>query len=325
MPGTDCDKYTPKLLWERGKDEAATQAFSCQSFVTDPPKDITAPPPPNEAHVAQPRAALPQQSHEWDAGVIHTEKNEISAEYLSVISPSFVPDSKSKKFESKDTINFNTFSALKTQIQNESSEFELSLSPASVVAVPKAKASASARSSKKKIRKRQCVNRYAGIPNSIPDWNCDAYLPTLEQIVYHIEEEGTVLDSSKFAVYYTGFPNDIDMDDLIAWIIVWLRAYFNYSQPGGYKRDLWYWYWDLVDPKPSSNSWSVTSCGMGSNSTNLHSGTSHKTPSSGLICPMTYPSLMTLMIQMRNSSVTMLWTYGTIVSVKASRHLSQEL
>jgi hypothetical protein len=110
--------------------------------------------------------------------------------------------------------------------------------------------------STKQLNRRQCIDKNFATGNQA-DWECDKYLPTLQQPVFLDRANGITRDDDKYSVYYTGFSDEeVGQFGILAnWIKIRMRWYINDVLKGEYTREVWYWYWDVFDTSHSRNTW----------------------------------------------------------------------
>ena len=101
------------------------------------------------------------------------------------------------------------------------------------------------------LTRRECVEQYGadGLPVIVdgePQFNCDCYFPTMQQIGAHIGSTGLVNDPGKIPAYYTGWPQNEVEGELGGWISVWMEAYLSRQPSPQPQATGYYWWWTAV-------------------------------------------------------------------------------
>lgn len=94
-------------------------------------------------------------------------------------------------------------------------------------------------------KRRECVAT-ADVEHGEFDYDCDKYLPTLEQCLLHVENMDYINSPDLMPIYYTGWPEDVDKEDLMLWMLAYMKAYIAWPEAPS-KVTSCYWYWNVID------------------------------------------------------------------------------
>ena len=250
---SECTGYTPILIWSReGGDEPAAQDFYCDVFVSDTPVAPPPPPPVEPPTVNAPPALLrrlqvPQErSAPNEADVqpsnIAGRQNPDTDAFWDVLSGIDME----KRVDSANQILEARFDSTTV------TDAHIATSPlsGSATEVRRKNREAQNTTSSTKLNRRQCTERNPGQNDDI--WDCDEYLPTLQEILTEIQVNGLTSQEDSYAVYFTGFENDATVvGRLKGQIAAWMKWYIQ-CVLGTHQDDdtsgtkYWYWYFDVV-------------------------------------------------------------------------------
>jgi hypothetical protein len=102
------------------------------------------------------------------------------------------------------------------------------------------------------LTRRECVEQYNADGQPIidedgePQFNCDNYFPTMQQIGARIGSTGLVNDPGQIPAYYTGWPLNEVEGELGGWIEAWMESYLSRQPSPQPQATGYYWWWTAV-------------------------------------------------------------------------------
>lgn len=81
-----------------------------------------------------------------------------------------------------------------------------------------------------------------------PQFTCDFYMPTMQQIEARIGSTGLLNDPKKIPAYYTGWSQNEVEGELAGYISIWISAYLARDPRPALQvnADGYYWWWNAV-------------------------------------------------------------------------------
>ena len=244
----ECTGYTPILIWSReGGDEEAPQDFYCDVFVSDTPVALP-PPPPLDAPLALLRRLSEPQEHTTPDKTDGQHINDADQQNLNTYGFSDMLsdiDMDKRVGSTKQILNARFISTAVTNAQRGTSHLLGRTTEAL-----RQKDEGQNTTSNTTLVRRQCTERNPGHPSNL--WDCDEDLPTLQQIVTEIQSNGLTSQEDSYAVYFTGFENDVTViGRLKGQIAAWMKWYIQciveaHSDDDTSFTKYWYWYFDVV-------------------------------------------------------------------------------
>jgi hypothetical protein len=245
---SECTGYTPILIWSReGGDEEAPQDFYCDVFVSDTP---VAPPPPPPANA--PRALLRRLQEPQE----HPASDKAGVQPLNIAGRQNLDNDAFKDGLSRVNMNRRLDSTDQTPdarfVSKTATDAHIATSRlfGSATEVWRQKDEAKNTTSNTKLNRRLCTERNPGQNDDI--WDCDEYLPTLQEIVTEIQDNGLTSQEDSYAVCFTGFRNDVTVIGILkGQIAAWMKWYIQCILETRQDDDTsgtqyWYWYFDVV-------------------------------------------------------------------------------
>lgn len=244
------------LIWSREGDDEADRHFYCDYFVNDTPLDSAPPPPPPPPNLQPaedpPAVLLRRVEKPWT----HPLPVEVDEHYVNGPSQEKShngPNSSPDAFELAGAEGnlYDTITIPDQPLQTSAvTDMQPSTSHLLRADEETGKEKVWSSTSAMELDRRQCTERN---PDKFDTrWDCDEYLPTLQQIVARIQSNGITIQEDMYAVYFTGFENnDVVIGRLKGWIAAWMKWYIQcvletHRLEGTTGTRYWYWYFDVV-------------------------------------------------------------------------------